>query len=114
MNTEKSSVYPYIPNSVLPIKNLMLKEIGANGVEDFFEDIPGREYTQRGLGSGFIIDEEGYILTNQHVIQNADKITVTLPDGRRFTAELKGSDLRSDLAVIKVDAKDLHVLELPC
>ena len=79
---------------------------------DFFGEIPEREYTQRGLGSGFIIDEEGYILTNQHVIQNADKITVTLPDGRKFEAELKGSDLRSDLAVIKIKAHNLPVVEL--
>ena len=79
---------------------------------DFFGEIPQREYKQRGLGSGFIIDEEGYILTNQHVVQNADKITVTLPDGRRFTAELKGSDPRSDLAVIKIEARDLPVVEL--
>jgi serine protease Do len=79
---------------------------------DFFGEIPGREYTQRGLGSGFIIDEAGYILTNQHVVQNADKITVTLPDGRRFEAELKGSDQRSDLAVIKIEAQDLPAVTL--
>ncbi len=79
---------------------------------DFFGEIPKREYKQRGLGSGFIIDEEGYILTNQHVVQGADKITVTLPDGRRFEAELKGSDVRSDLAVIKIKAHNLPVLKL--
>ncbi len=80
-------------------------------LKDFFGDIP-REYTQRGLGSGFIIDQEGYILTNQHVIQDADKITVTLPDGRRIEAELKGSDPRSDLAVIKINAHNLPVAKL--
>lgn len=79
--------------------------------KDFF-DMPEREYKQRGLGSGFIIDEEGYILTNQHVIQDADKITVTLPDGRKFNAELKGSDVRSDLAIIKIEARNLPVLKL--
>ena len=79
---------------------------------DFFGEIPEREFKQKGLGSGFIIDEEGYILTNQHVIQDADKITVTLPDGRKFDAELKGSDVRSDLAVIKIKAPDLLVLKL--
>ncbi len=79
---------------------------------DFFGEIPRQEYRQRGLGSGFIIDEEGYILTNQHVIQNADKITVTLPDGRKFDAELKGSDVRSDLAVIKIKADNLPALKL--
>lgn len=79
---------------------------------DFFGEIPEREYKQKGLGSGFIIDEEGFILTNQHVVQDADKITVTLPDGRKLDAELKGSDMRSDLAVIKIKAHDLPVLEL--
>ncbi len=79
---------------------------------DFFGEIPQREYKQRGLGSGFIIDQDGYILTNQHVIQNADKITVTLPDGRKFRAELKGSDLRSDLAVIEIKANNLPALKL--
>jgi len=79
---------------------------------DFFGEIPGQEFKQRGLGSGFIIDEEGYILTNQHVIQDADKITVTLPDGRKFDAEVKGSDTRSDLAVIKINAHDLPLLKL--
>lgn len=80
--------------------------------KDFFGDFPEREYKQRGLGSGFIIDEEGYILTNQHVVGDAEKITVTLPDGRRFDAELKGSDVRSDLAVIKIEARDLPVVKL--
>ncbi|MBU3933206.1 MAG: Do family serine endopeptidase [Candidatus Omnitrophica bacterium] len=79
---------------------------------DFFGEIPEREYKQKGLGSGFIIDEEGYILTNQHVVQDAEKITVTLPDGRSFKAELKGSDVRSDLAVIKIKAHNLPVLKL--
>lgn len=79
---------------------------------DFFGEIPEREFKQRGLGSGFIIDEEGYILTNQHVVEDADKITVTLPDGRKFEAEIKGSDARSDLAVIKIEAQDLPVLKL--
>ncbi|MFH1245641.1 MAG: trypsin-like peptidase domain-containing protein, partial [Candidatus Omnitrophota bacterium] len=80
--------------------------------KDFFGEIPEREYKQKGMGSGFIIDAEGYILTNQHVVQDADKITVTLPDGRNCAAELKGSDMRSDLAVIKIEAQNLPVLKL--
>lgn len=75
--------------------------------EDFFGQLPEREYKQRGLGSGVIIDPDGYILTNEHVVGNADKITVTIPDGRSFPAELKGTDFRSDLAVIKINAKNL-------
>ncbi|MBL7081255.1 MAG: Do family serine endopeptidase [Candidatus Omnitrophica bacterium] len=80
--------------------------------EDFFGDIPEREFKQRGLGSGVIIDPEGYILTNEHVVHRADKISVTLPDGRKFTAELKGKDVRSDLAIIKIEAHNLPVARL--
>jgi serine protease Do len=75
--------------------------------DDFFGDMPEREYKQRGLGSGVIIDSEGYILTNEHVISGADKITVTLSDGREFKAQLKGTDPRSDLAIIKINSGDL-------
>ena len=77
--------------------------------DDFFGGLPDREYKQTGLGSGVIIDAQGYILTNQHVIDEADKITVTLSDGREFKAEIKGQDARSDLAVIKINARDLPV-----
>lgn len=78
---------------------------------EFFEGTP-QQFEQRGLGSGFIIDKQGYILTNAHVVIGADKITVTLSDGRRFQGHVKGIDERSDLAVIKVDATNLPVVEL--
>ncbi|MFH1338576.1 MAG: trypsin-like peptidase domain-containing protein [Candidatus Omnitrophota bacterium] len=80
--------------------------------EDFFGEIPEREYKQMGLGSGVIIDAEGYVLTNEHVVSGADKVTVTLPDGRKFKAEIKGEDTHSDLAVIKIDAHNLPVVKL--
>ncbi len=80
--------------------------------KDFFGDIPEREFKQQGLGSGVIINEEGYIITNDHVVGGASKITAILPDGRRFDAELKGTDPRSDLAVIKIKAKDLPAAKL--
>ncbi len=80
--------------------------------KDFFGEIPEREFKRRGLGSGVIIDSKGYILTNQHVVDNADKITVALPDGREFKGEVKGEDLRSDLAVIKIDADNLLAVKL--
>jgi len=93
---------------------------GENPFEDdlfdrFFDDFFGgfdREYKQQGLGSGVIIDKEGYILTNEHVVGDADKLTVTLSDGREFKAEIKGTDQRSDLAIIKIDARDLPFAEL--
>lgn len=80
--------------------------------EDFFGEMPQREYKQMGLGSGAIISPEGYILTNEHVVKDADKITVTLPDGREFRATIKGVDSRSDLAVIKINASNLPVVKL--
>jgi serine protease Do len=79
---------------------------------DFFGDIPEREFKQQGLGSGVIIDGEGYILTNEHVISGAEKITVKLSDGREFKAKVKGTDPMSDLAILKIDAKNLPVAEL--
>lgn len=80
--------------------------------DDFFGETPQREYKQMGLGSGVVIDAEGYILTNEHVVSGADKITVRLSDGREFKAELKGMDARSDLAVIKINAGNLPVVKL--
>jgi len=67
---------------------------------------------QQGAGSGFIIDKEGHILTNNHVVENADKITVTLSDNTKVEAELIGADPKSDVALIKIDADhDLPVVE---
>ena len=80
--------------------------------EEFFGEFPEREYKRVGLGSGVIIDKEGYILTNEHVVSGATQIKVKLPDGREFKAEVKGVDKRSDLAVIKIDAHNLPVAEL--
>lgn len=80
--------------------------------KDFFGEMPEREFQRRGLGSGFVIDADGYILTNQHVVEGADKIEITLADGRKFPAKVKGQDERSDLAVLKINAKDLHAVEL--
>jgi len=80
--------------------------------EDFFGQLPEREFKQRGLGSGFIIDKEGHILTNHHVVEGAEKINITLPDGRTFAGTVKGADARSDLAVVKIKAKNLPTVEL--
>jgi len=81
--------------------------------DPFFEDFFGRDFgnamprTQimRGQGSGFIIDENGTILTNAHVVDEADRVTVTLNDGRTFTGEVKGKDKLTDLAVVKITDK---------
>ncbi len=73
---------------------------------------PQGQVPQQGLGSGFIIDQDGYILTNHHVINGADRITVRLSDRREFEAEVVGSDESSDLALLKVDARGLPTLRL--
>lgn len=70
------------------------------------------EKIRSGLGSGVIIDAKGYILTNQHVVANADEIEVSLPDGRKFSGVVTGADSRLDLAVVKIDAEDLPVAKL--
>ncbi|HID30518.1 MAG TPA: peptidase, partial [Desulfobacterales bacterium] len=73
--------------------------------ERFFGDRPPREFRQRSLGSGFFIDKEGYIVTNNHVIENADKIKVKLKNGKEYDAEIVGRDAKTDIALIKVESR---------
>jgi serine protease Do len=77
---------------------------GEDFFERFFGEAPQRE--RRSLGSGVIVDKRGYILTNNHVIEQADQIEVRLSDKRKFTAAVIGKDPKTDLAVIKIDAPD--------
>jgi serine protease Do len=72
-------------------------------VTNFF----GQQYTQSAAGSGVIIDNEGYIVTNNHVVQDARNIQVELHDGRTFSAEIVGTDALTDLAVLKINATSL-------
>jgi serine protease Do len=80
----------------------------------FFGDIPDRELKQKSLGSGFIIDKDGYIITNNHVVEGAEEIKVKLVDGREFNAKVVGRDPKTDLALIKISSifKDLPTLSL--
>jgi serine protease Do len=89
--------------------------------DDFFNRFFGyrypqmepRKYKQMGMGSGFIISEDGYILTNHHVVGDADKITVRLKDGQEYEAEIIGSDSSSDVALVKIKgSKNLPILTL--
>ncbi len=82
--------------------------------EDFFEPMPmpERERQRVGLGSGLIVREDGYILTNEHVIAEAVDVKVKLSDGREFEAEVIGSDPKSDLAVIKINETNLPAARL--
>ena len=94
------------------------------GAPDMFDDeffrrffaprlpIPPREFKQRGLGSGSIVDARGYILTNNHVIEDADRILVKLKDGREIEAKLIGADPKTDLAVLQIQADNLPLAKL--
>jgi len=75
-------------------------------------DIFNRPFTQEGAGSGWIIDEDGHIATNNHVIAGAKSITVTLADGRVLPAGIIGTDALTDLAVLKVDATNLPAVDI--
>ncbi|MCC6160401.1 MAG: DegQ family serine endoprotease [Deltaproteobacteria bacterium] len=82
---------------------------------EFFKQwgVPERDFVQRGQGSGFIISEDGYIITNNHVVRDAEKVKVKLVDERVFTAKIIGADPKTDLAVIKIeDPKALPVVPL--
>jgi Do/DeqQ family serine protease len=73
---------------------------------------PERESKQEGLGSGVIVSPDGYILTNNHVVEGADELEVSLSDGRKFIAKLIGTDPKTDVAVVKVEADKLPVVTL--
>ncbi|MCC5870104.1 MAG: DegQ family serine endoprotease [Gammaproteobacteria bacterium] len=77
------------------------------------EQGPGQRRRFQSAGSGVIVDaEQGYLITNHHVIENAEEITITLVDGRELTAEVIGSDRGSDVAVLKVEPKNLRAIKL--
>jgi len=67
---------------------------------------------QHGVGSGVIVSKDGYLLTNNHVVDDADEVKVLLQDGREFSAKVIGKDPKTDVAVVKVDAKDLDAIEI--
>lgn len=91
-----------------------MPEIFRHFFGDRFPVPPGGGHTEelQSLGSGFVIDEDGYIMTNAHVVDGADEITVRLNDRRDLKAELVGEDKKTDVAVLKVNAHDLPTLKL--
>lgn len=92
----------------------------ANYLNDpFFQEFFGSQFSQtpekrvrQGMGSGFIIGSDGQILTNAHVVDGADKVTVTLKDGRILEGKVLGTDSVTDVAVVKIEAKDLPTVKL--
>jgi serine protease Do len=97
INTEKTVRLPRYRN---PFRDFFGQE------EDPLAPTPDRERARRtSLGSGFVVDDQGYILTNRHVIEGADEINVSFPDGKRFEAKIVGQDARTDVALIKIEPK---------
>ncbi|HDD45299.1 MAG TPA: DegQ family serine endoprotease [Candidatus Desulfofervidus auxilii] len=80
--------------------------------EKFFGEIPQPELKQRSLGSGFILDKSGYILTNNHVVEKATEILVKLLNQKEYRAEIVGRDPKTDIALLKINAKNLPTLPL--
>lgn len=100
--TEKITESPFAPF----LDNPLFKEF-----RERFK-FPKQQRERRTLGSGVIISSDGYILTNNHVIRNAEEIKVSLSDKREFWAEIIGTDPQTDIAVIKIDAEDLPAITL--
>jgi len=100
------------------------KSVGAHGqpgseeipeyLRRFFEfrGAPPSQQQRMAMGSGFIISDDGYVVTNNHVVEGADSVLVRMSDRREFAAQVIGTDPRSDLALLRVEAKDLPVLQL--
>lgn len=105
-----AKVYDKVNPSVVNIQVQRVVKLGDSPLFEFLDrqEIP-QEHLQRNLGSGFVWDKQGHIVTNNHVIQNAGSISVTFADGLSMKAEVVGTDSNSDLAVIKVDT-DTDVL----
>ncbi len=112
--SKQQSSHPKIP------PNVQLPEFPEGSpFNDFFEKFleeqgPGQKdyYNSKSLGSGFIISGDGYVVTNHHVVVEADEIIVKLSDRREFIAELIGSDPRSDIALLKIKADNLPIVKL--
>ncbi len=76
------------------------------------QQVPAEREVQRGVGSGFIVSADGYVLTNAHVVAGADEVYVTLTDKREFKAKVLGADTRTDVAMLKIDASRLPALTM--
>ncbi len=110
---------------MMPGRSQGFEDFGGQDIPDIFRHFfgdrfpappggggPGRGQERQSLGSGFIISQDGYILTNAHVVDGADEILVRLNDRRELEAELIGADTQTDVALLKVDASDLPTLRM--
>lgn len=114
-----SEVYAQVAPSVVNIQVERISQLSSLDIPNF-PLLPGqtpdsqqpREYRQEGLGSGFVWDKEGHIVTNWHVVNDADKIVVTFSDDTSANGEIVGSDRDSDLAVVKVDLPEERMVPI--
>jgi serine protease Do len=100
---DSSQLLPDIASVVREVMPSVVSVTTEMTVRDIFQ----REYTQSGAGSGVIIDDKGYIITNNHVVSGAEKVQVELVDGRIISADIVGVDALTDLAVLKIEAPEL-------
>jgi serine protease Do len=114
--TELSTSFREVSKAVKPaVVYIEVVERGSSerSPSDFFGfPSPNTPRRREGAGSGFIVTEDGYILTNNHVVGNANKISVTLSDGRKFNADVVGTDAETDIALIKINASGLPIAVL--
>jgi serine protease Do len=109
--TAITSAVARVAPAVVTVQTEVIEAVPADFYEQFFGGRSGRR-TSAGLGSGFIVRPDGVIVTNAHVVSGATRISVALRDGTTYQAKLLGSDETNDLAVIKIEAKDLPVAPL--
>lgn len=94
-------------HTVVHVKNVAIKNAPRNPIMEYFYGYQGEQsYKKVGTGSGVIISEDGYIVTNNHVIQGASDLEITLNDNRTFKAKLIGTDSKMDIALLKIDANE--------
>ncbi len=110
-----ASVADHVKPAVVFIKSERRERVSTRrlppGFEDFFQ-VPRRPQVEQGSGSGFIVSPDGYILTNNHVVQGADRVIVRLYDNREFTATTVGTDPSTDVAVIKIQTTGLPTVRM--
>ena len=111
-STTKAHNVDFNGNGGQPNMDDMLRQFFGNQFQGRMQRRPNTAPKQVGIGSGVVVTKDGYILTNNHVVDGADEVKVALQDGREFTAKVIGRDPKSDVAVIKIDAKDLPAVQM--
>jgi len=101
-----------VQHAVVSINSTKIVHEGNPLLQQLFPNLPQPESKQEGLGSGVIVTADGYILTNNHVVEGADELKVSLSDEREFVAKVIGADPKTDIAVVKIDATNLPVVTL--